>query len=306
MILVPAMGKSIVVVLLPIWLAAIVAAGPLHAQGGARAGGAGAALPAPAGQGRGQGSPASVRPPQTGTPQQYPAEQVEAGRTRFAAQCGFCHGRDAGGGESGPDLTRSPLVADDVRGDRIVPVLRLGRVDKGMPAFTLPDADLNAIVAFIHDQKTQAESAVGGRRSVDIADLQTGDATAGRRYFDAACARCHSPSTDLAGIATRLQGLPLLQRMLYPTPIAGRGADPSRIPQTVTVTPRSGPVVTGKLAYRDEFTITLIDASGWPRSWPTSQVTFSVNDPLQAHVEQLAKYTDADMHNVLAYLQTLR
>jgi len=306
MILVPAMGKSIVVAVAAVWMAAIVAVGSLHAQGGARAGGAGTPLPPPAGRGRGQASPASVRPPQTSTPQQYPAAQIENGRTRFASQCGFCHGRDAGGGESGPDLTRSALVAADVRGDRIVPMVRSGRVDKGMPAFTLPDADLNAIVAFIHDQKTQADSAVGGRRSVDPADLQTGDAAAGKRYFDTACARCHSASGDLAGIATRLQGLPLLQRMLYPSPAGGRGADPSRIPQTVSVTLRSGEMITGKLAYRDEFTISLIDGSGWQRSWATSQVTFTVNDPLQAHVEQLAKYTDADIHNVLAYLQTLR
>jgi len=299
------MGKSTVAVLIGIWLGAIIAAGTLHAQG-ARAGGAGSALPPPAGQARGQGSPASVRPPQTATPQQYAAAQIEAGRTRFASQCGFCHGRDAGGGESGPDLTRSALVAADTRGDRIIPMVKSGRLDKGMPAFTLPDADLNAIVAFIHDQKTQADSAIGGRRSVDLADLQTGDAPAGRRYFEGACARCHSASGDLAGIATRLQGLPLLQRMLYPTPAAGRGAGPSRIPQTVSVTLRSGQMISGKLAYRDEFTIALVDDSGWQRSWPTSQVTFTVDDPFQAHVEQLGKYTDTDMHNVLAYLQTLR
>jgi cytochrome c oxidase cbb3-type subunit 3 len=305
MILVPAMAKSILVALTATWVTAIVAAGSLHAQGGARAGGGGAALP-PAGQGRGQGSPASVRPPQTSTPQQYPAAQIENGRVRFASQCGFCHGRDAGGGESGPDLTRSVLVAADVRGDRVIPMVKSGRVDKGMPAFTLPDADLEAIVAFIHDQKRQADTAVGGRRSVDVADLQTGDAAAGKRYFDTACARCHSASGDLAGIATRLQGLPLLQRMLYPAPAAGRGADPSRIPQTVSVALRSGQMMTGKLAYRDEFTIALVVDSGWQRSWPTSQVTITVTDPLQAHVEQLSKYSDSDMHDVLAYLQTLR
>ena len=257
-------------------------------------------------QGRGQGSPASVRPPQTATPQQYTAAEIEAGRTRFAAQCGFCHGRDAAGGESGPDLTRSALVAADVRGDKINPIVRSGRVDRGMPPFNLPETDLAAIVAFIHDQKTQVDNAVGGRRSVDATDLQTGNAVAGKRYFDTACARCHSATGDLAGVATRLAPLALLQRMLYPGPVGGRGGDPSRIPQTVTVTPRTGPAVTGKLAYRDEFTIALFDADGWQRSWPTSQVTFTVSDPLQAHVDQLGKYTDADMHDVLAYLQTLR
>ena len=260
--------------------------------------GAGSAPATP--QGRGQGSPASQRPPQTATPQQYPPEQVEAGRTRFGAQCGFCHGRDTAGGESGPDLTRSALVAADVRGDRIGPVVRSGR--NGMPPFTLSEPDLAAIVAYIHDQKTQADSAVGGRRSVDVSDLQTGNAPAGQKYFDAACTKCHSATGDLAGVATRLQGLALLQRMLYPS---GPPRDPKRAPQ-VTVTLADGQRVTGRLAYRDEFTIALTDAAGWYRSWATRQIRFTVDDPLQAHVEQLGKYTDADMHDVLAYLQTLR
>ena len=266
--------------------------------------GAGAAPAAP--QGRGQGSPASQRPPQTATLQQYPPEQVDAGRTRFGSQCGFCHGRDAGGGEGGPDLTRSALVAADVRGDRINPVVRSGR--NGMPPFNLSDSDLAAIVAYIHDQKTQADSAVGGRRSVDVADLQTGNAAAGKRYFDTACARCHSATGDLAGLATRVQGLQLLQRMLYPNP---RRRPPDVIvtvapPGTDAIDIRQLETVTGTLAYRDEFTIAVIDESGWYHSWPTTKVRFTVEDRLQAHVEQLGKYTDADMHDVLAYLQTLR
>jgi cytochrome c oxidase cbb3-type subunit III len=251
-------------------------------------------------QGRGQASPASVPPPRSASSQTYPADQIAAGQRIFTAQCGFCHGRDAMGGESGPDLTRAAIVAEDVRGDKLGPMLRAGRADKGMPAFTLSAADLGAIVAFVHDQKTKAESLTGGRRSVDVADLQTGDPEAGRQYFAGACTRCHSPTGDLAGVAKRLQGLALLQRMLYPAP----GRDGSKA--TVTVTLASGATVTGRLAYRDEFTIALTDADGWYRSWPVRQVNFLVNDPLQAHVDQLGKYTDGDMHDVLAYLQTLR
>jgi cytochrome c oxidase cbb3-type subunit 3 len=205
------------------------------------------------------------------------------------------------GGESGPDLTRSALVATDARGDKINPLVRNGRVDKGMPAFTLNDADLAAVVAFIHDQKTKAESLTGGRRAVDVADLQTGNAEAGQRYFAAACSKCHSPAGDFAALAKRLQGLELLQRMLYPTPAAGAVSRAK-----VTVTRRSGEIVTGSLSYRDEFTIALTDPSGAYRAFPTDTVTFTVDNPLQAHVEQLGKYTDADMHNVLAYLHTLR
>ena len=259
-----------------------------------------------AAQGRGRGaSPASVRPTPAAAPQIYSREQIDTGRTRFAAQCGFCHGRDAAGGEGGTDLTRSALVGSDVRGDKIRPVVSAGRPDKGMPAFVLPDADLTAIVAFIHDQQQQAATATGNRRAVDTADLQTGNAEAGRRYFETACARCHSPAGDLKGVAARYEGLPLLQRMLYPG-TGGRGAGPAPKPPIVRVTQRDGRVVTGTLAYRDEFTISITDANGWRRSWPTNQVTFTVDDRLQAHVEQLGKYTDGDMHDVLAYLQTLK
>jgi cytochrome c oxidase cbb3-type subunit 3 len=247
-------------------------------------------------------SPAAQRRPQTRVPQSYTPEQVRMGQTRFAAQCGFCHGRDAGGGEGGPDLTRSMLVAEDSRGDKIAPLLRTGRVDRGMPAFDLNETDLIAIVAFIHDQKTKAESLAGGRRGVELEDLQTGNPERGRQYFDGAggCSKCHSASGDLAGIGRRLQGLALLQRMLYP---AGR---PAPAPPAVTVTLPSGQVVTGKLSSIDEFTIGLIDPSGWYRSWNRNAVRFRIDDALSAHFDQLGKYSDEDMHDVFAYLQTLR
>jgi cytochrome c oxidase cbb3-type subunit 3 len=279
-----------------------------QAPAGQAAPSAGPAARAPAGGGRGQGGQrtASQQPPPTVTPQSYPPEQVQAGQPLFSARCGFCHGRDAAGGETGPDLTRSTLVAEDVRGDKLIPVIREGRVDKGMPGFSLGAGDFAAIVAFIHDQKIKAESQEGSRRSVDEADLQTGNADAGRQYFNGGggCARCHAPTGDLAGVAGRFKGLALLQRMLYPS--GGRTTGPAPAPATVTVTTRSGETVTGKLASRDEFTIALTDGSGWYRSWPTSQVKVSVNNPLDAHSDQLGKYTDDDMHNVLAYLQTLR
>ena len=238
-------------------------------------------------------------------PQAASAEQVQKGQALFATQCAFCHGRDAAGGETGPDLTSSEIVEKDVNGNEIGPVVRSGRIDKGMPPFSLPDADLAAIVAFIHDQKIKMESHAGRRRSVQPEDLQTGNAEEGKQYFNGAggCANCHSPTGDLAGVASRFRGLALLERMLYPS---GRRAGPSTSPVTATVTLPSGETVTGKLAYRDEFVIGLVDSSGWYRSWFKSNVKFKVNNPLEAHSEQLGKYTEEDLHNVLAYLQTLR
>lgn len=254
------------------------------------------------------GSQQSAQPASAATnaaPQGAPAEQVQKGQSLFATQCAFCHGRDAAGGETGPDLTSSELVGKDVNGNEISPVVRSGRIDKGMPPFNLSDADLAAVVAFIHEQKAKMDSHAGRRRSVQAEDLQTGNADQGKQYFNGAggCAKCHSPTGDLAGVASRLRGLALLERMLYPW---GRRGGSSSSPATVTVTLPSGETVTGKLAYRDEFVIGLVDSSGWYRSWFKSNVKFKVNNPLDAHSEQLSKYTEEDMHNVLAYLQTLR
>jgi cytochrome c oxidase cbb3-type subunit 3 len=171
-----------------------------------------------------------------------------------------------------------------------------------MPSFKLSDADVGAIVAFIHDQKTKSESLGGGRRSVTAEDLSTGDAAAGRRYFTGAggCSGCHSPTGDLAGVAKRYEGLALLQRMLYPS---GRPA-PGR--PKVTLTLASGQTLTAPLDNEDEFTIVILDARGTRQTYQKDGVKFKIDNPMSAHFEQLGKYTDSDMHNVFAYLETLK
>src|SRR2546428_9139434 len=93
---------------------------------------AGSCIAAAQGVGGGAQSPASRRPPQTLNPQSYPPETVAAGQTRFVSQCGFCHGRDAAGGENRPDPYRSTLVAEESRGDKNGPVVRTGRAAQGM------------------------------------------------------------------------------------------------------------------------------------------------------------------------------
>ncbi|MEI9813436.1 MAG: c-type cytochrome [Acidobacteriota bacterium] len=266
-----------------IWIvcAAIVAAGVVIAQGPAA-------------------SPASQTRPKTVTEQTYPADQIQAGEQRFGAQCGFCHGRDAAGGELGPDLTRSALVSEDTRGDKIGPLLKTGRPDQGMPAFTLNAADQTAIVAFIHTQKTKFDTLGGGRRAVDPEDLAVGNAEAGRDYFEGACGSCHTGLRSLAGIAAKYRGLELLQRMLYPS---GRPA-PAR--PTASVKLGDGQRVTAPLAGEDEFTISILDSTGARKTYDKSAVTFTIDDPMAAHFTQLGKYTDKDMHDVFAYLDTLK
>jgi cytochrome c oxidase cbb3-type subunit III len=241
------------------------------------------------------------------------APEPGSGAALFAAQCGFCHGRDATGGQSGLDLTDSDLVGEDVNGDKIAPVVKNGRPERGMPPFpAIGESDLKKIVDYIHARKTAVEANPGRRRKVSVADLSTGNADAGRAYFDGAggCKTCHSPTGDLVGLASKYRGLALLQRMLYPTPgnavqpPAGEKRKPS--PAKATITFASGQTVTGTLAYRDEFTIAITDSAGYYRSWSASDVKVSVNDPVQAHADLLPKYTDADIHNLFAYLQTIK
>ncbi|MGH9609389.1 MAG: c-type cytochrome [Bryobacteraceae bacterium] len=212
----------------------------------------------------------------------------------FNQHCAFCHGRDARGGDTGPDLTSSSVVAKDVGGDKIGVVVRNGRPGKGMPSFNFSNEQIAALAAFIHYQKDHA----GGRRGVLPSDLEGGDAAAGKTYFYGAgtCSTCHSPTGDLAGIANKYKPLKLLERMLNPKDATAK----------VTVTLGSGKTISGQLAYLDEFTVGLRDASGQYRSWSTARVKYKVDAPAEAHAKLLGKYTDSDMHNLLAYLETLK
>jgi len=225
----------------------------------------------------------------------YPMALTQNGDSLFQQNCSFCHGRDAGGGQSGPDLKRSKLVTDDVDGNMIGTIVRNGRPEKGMPHFDFSDQQIASLMAFLHTQQDNALTR--GRRGVDVSDLQTGNVEAGRQYFNGAggCATCHSPAGDLAGIASRYEGLKLEQRMLYPADAKSK----------VTVTLASGQTIQGVLEYLDEFTVGLIGPTGY-RSWRTSDVKYKVEAPVNAHVELLSKYTDADIHNLMAFLQTLR
>jgi cytochrome c oxidase cbb3-type subunit III len=226
------------------------------------------------------------------------SERVQAGQAIFLQNCSFCHGRDAEGGETGPDLTRSKLVVGDTTGDRIAAVVREGRPGNKMPAFNFSSSQMERLVSFIRARSAEVAAHPGGRRGVEVSDLQTGNAAAGKAYFDGAggCSKCHSPTGDLAGIASRFEGLALEERMLYPW----------RTKDKVTVTLHSGQQISGTLAYLDEFTVALRDGDGTYRSWPTSRVHYKVDAPEEAHVEQFPKYTDDDVHNLMAYLQTLR
>lgn len=232
-----------------------------------------------------------------------PAEDpaaVERGRALFKSSCGFCHGNDATG-ERGPDLVRSQVTSHDDNGSMLDPVIRNGRPDKGMPSFsTMKDDQVADIVAFLHHQALAARRSSHVPGDYPLAKLLTGNPQAGKAYFDGAggCAHCHSVTKDLAGIAKKYAPVDLQQNMVYP--------DPKNIAKTASVTLRNGEHFEGKVMHQDEFGIALLCQDGWYRSWPMDSVTVAMHDPLQAHRDLLSRYTDADIHNLFAYLETVK
>ena len=249
--------------------------------------------------------PAAVR---SAYPQRAPADPavVERGKGFFSVQCSFCHGSDARGGEGGPNLLRSVEVLNDNKGERITPIVQSGRPDAGMPPMNLTPAQISDIAAYLHSFP------VGGR---DVArskppSIVVGNAGAGKTFFASKCASCHSEMKDLKGVATKF-GDPMSLQQTWLMPGGGRGRGvPASTPPPVTarLTFADGKKVEGRLERIDDFLVTIRDSEGWPRSYPRrgEQPKVEIQDPLEGHMNLLAHYTDKDIHDVTAYLVTLK
>ncbi len=274
--------------------------------------------PAAPAQGRGRGPgvfPAQQRPP--GDP-----AVVARGKALFGVTCALCHGQDLRGGQlNWPNLLRSQLVLGDQNGEAIMPVIRGGRPEKGMPPIAMPDDDMKAIAEYIHSM-----AALSPRQGMPppsdtppVLNVLVGDAAAGRVYFEAKCASCHSPAGDLQGIATRAGDAKALQNLWVSggntgrggRGAGGRGAAPNAPnPRAVTavVTLASGEKVEGRLVRIDDFFVSLTLADGTIRSFTRqgARPRVEVRDPLEPHRTLLTVYTDKDMHDVTAFLATLK
>lgn len=228
-------------------------------------------------------------------------QAAERGSKIYAANCSFCHGAKATGGDTGPDLVRSTLVLHDEKGSLIGPVVHEGRPSLGMPAFAsfAPD-QLRDVAEFIHLRV----ELVANRGTYKVGNIVTGNAAAGERYFnaDGGCHSCHSPTGDLAHIGSRLSPPDLQQTFLYPESRSRSDANPA-----VTVTLASGQKLTGSLRTLDDFNVIFTDSQGQVHSLALDANTrVDVEDKMATHRQLLDKYTDADMHNLTAYLVTLK
>jgi mono/diheme cytochrome c family protein len=237
------------------------------------------------------------------------AEAVERGKKLYEPACGFCHGMDARG-KNGPDLLRSTLVLHDEKGDKIGPMIRAGRPERGMPAFgTMTNEQVADLAEFLH----AGTNGISNRFGYEIKGLMTGDAKQGEAFFsgEGKCAGCHSAAGDLAHVASKYEAVELQRRLLYPAPnimdmYMGKAVKPAA-PTKVKVTLPSGETVAGTLVHADEFNVEVQDSAGWHRSFDKDKISkVEMDDPRAAHEAMLPKYTDRQIHNMLAYLETLK
>jgi mono/diheme cytochrome c family protein len=247
--------------------------------------------------------------------QQPDPAAVTRGRQTYTANCAACHGPEArGGGEGMTDLTRSAIATAPEAGP-LVAFLKVGRPERRMPPFALADADVADLSAYLRSVAAPAGRGGGAGRGA-INAVVVGDAAAGERYFNGAgkCATCHSPTGDLKGIGSRLSAAAIQGRIVYPRdngnypPSFNSPPNPNEAPRTVVVTLTSGEKLSGTLMWLSDFNVTLKDANGILRTIARRGDIPSVvvTDPLQYHLDHMRTLTDKNMHDLTAYLVTLK
>jgi len=265
------------------------------------------------------GAALAAQPPPTFPAQQRPPGDpavIARGSSLYAIQCRSCHGMDLRGGDmGGPNLLRSPIVLNDQAGEAIAPVVINGRNPPGgkpMPPLPLPREDIDAISEYIHSvvASAQPQGAPPAGAKVEL-DLLVGNATKGKRYFEAQCTSCHSATGDLAGIGARLTNIEQLQNSWVSGRRFGTPAATSPRLAQATVKFGDGSAVSGTLQRMDDFTVSLVTTEGQYRSFARRSVkpaitAVEVNDPMAGHRNLFAKLSDDDMHDVTAYLAALK
>jgi cytochrome c553 len=178
---------------------------------------------------------------------------------------------------------------------------------QGTPMAMLTGDQIKDISHFLHQQ---VDNTLRSGPYTKVLNVMTGDAQAGAAYFEGAggCGSCHSPTGDLAGIASKYDPPTLQQRLLFPRTVAlGRGAVSAAKPVMVKVTEEGGESLSGTLVQMDDFNVALRDSAGNYHSWKrTSQLKVERDDPYAAHDELLDKLTDKDIHNLVTYLESLK
>jgi cytochrome c oxidase cbb3-type subunit III len=233
---------------------------------------------------------------------------VARGAKVWQADCVTCHGASARGSDKVPTLIRSLLILRDRQGSELGPFLKKGHpTQSGRSSASIPEGDVADLMQFI---RQRINDTLRGSPVFVPGNILTGDAKAGEAYFRGAggCTKCHSVDGDFRAVGGRYSNpVDLQQRMLFPLPARGRGAGPNRTAITAVITPASGAALTGVLVDEDDFFITVRDAAGNLQTVrKTAAMKIAITDPLRAHREWLDRVTDTQIHDLVAYLVTVK
>ena len=242
---------------------------------------------------------------------------VARGREIYGIECRSCHGPDLRGGErGGPNLLRSQVALNDQSGDLIVPAIQ--NLHKAhMPDAKLTADDMTATAAFIRSVLASAPGQGAPPPGPPVVlNVLVGDARAGEKYFAAKCASCHSVTGDLEGdrcarsagrSASELMGGRRARARRRTGPQAGADDHAAR---SACEGHRwaSGQTFEGRLERIDDFNVVLTQADGTQRSFRRTGAgpKVEVRDPLEPHRMMLPLYTDKDIHDVTAYLASVK
>jgi cytochrome c oxidase cbb3-type subunit 3 len=240
-----------------------------------------------------------------------PQEQIDRGKATFSVNCAFCHGSDAGGGSVGPNLLRSEVVLQDKDGEAILPIVQGARMDRGMPKIEISPAQVSDIAAWLHSIPVKSNA---GHEKINIV---VGNADAGKTAFDKTCGSCHSVTGDLKGFAAKYGDprdmqqawiMPGMQAFRFPGTGGGAPVTLHVPPVTATVTQANGTATTGTLASIDEFLVAVTTPDGNTHTFTRRNGVpkVDIHDPIAAHRELLRKYNDKDIHDITAYLASLK
>ena len=231
----------------------------------------------------------------------------------YTANCTGCHGADARGTPQGPNLVRSLVVLRDRYGSTLGPFLRASHPPVPLPgrggartASAFEGLTSREVLLLAHYLRDRVNDTLRGAPMFKPGNVLTGDPKAGAEYFqgDGVCTQCHVPTAALAGIGGRLERHP---PAALPVPAHAARRRPGAKFVTVTVTTEYGQTLAGRLDRMDDFNVSLRDAAGnyhSVRRTPNTRVVKT--DPFAAHVALLPRITDKNIHDVVAYLESLK
>jgi alcohol dehydrogenase (cytochrome c) len=225
------------------------------------------------------------------------AQSLDAGRKGYEARCVSCHGTDGTGGGHGPgfaDVSKPRAATPRALRD----LIRRGIPEAGMPSFQIPDAELDAIVAYVTMLRAPAAD-----------HPSPGDPAAGEAFFNGKgnCTSCHMIrgrggllGPDLSNLG-RDRKTAEIERALHEP--GARETRRTREPfAAVTLRMKDDTILRGVAKYETAFDLGVQSLDGRFHSIRRSDVAELTREP---SLMPVVTASGDDMQNLLAYLTRL-